>query len=124
MKLTFGFSPCPNDTFIFDAIINGRINKEDLTVDAFISDIESLNNNARRARYDVTKLSCSAFPYVSEQYQLIKSGSALGRNCGPLLVMRNDFKWDDLPNLRIAIPGKYTTANLLLSMFAPKAVKK
>lgn len=123
-KLSFAFSPCPNDTFIFDAIVNGRINKEKLAVSAFVTDIENLNTMARRGRYDVTKLSCSAFPYVSEQYQLIKSGSALGRNCGPLLVMKNDFKWEDLPGLRIAIPGKYTTANLLLSMFAPNAVQK
>ena len=124
MELSFAFSPCPNDTFIFEAIINKRLSQEELTVRAVMMDVENLNNAARQNMFDVTKLSCSAFPFVSEYYQLLKSGSALGRNCGPLLIMKENHKWSDLPNLRIAIPGKYTTANLLLSMFASMATNK
>ena len=124
MKLKFGFSPCPNDTFMFDAIINGRVFQEGLSAAPVIADIETLNQMAIKGMADVTKLSCSTYPFVSDAYQLLNAGSALGRNCGPLLVQTGNYQWSDLPSLRIAIPGKLTTANLLLCMFAPDATLK
>lgn len=124
MKLTLGFSPCPNDTFIFDAIVNGKITQDDLQISPVIADIEALNNLSLNAELDITKISCSAYPAVSKDYQLLNAGSALGRNCGPLLVCYKDFAWRDLPKLEIAIPGEKTTANLLLNIFAREANKR
>ena len=124
MSLTFGFSPCPNDTFSFDALVNERIELSGLKFDPVMEDIEKLNNMAVAGLLDVTKISCSNYPFVSENYQLLNSGAALGRNCGPLLVTVKNHQWRDLPGLKIAIPGKKTTANLLLSLFAPLAINK
>ena len=124
MKLKFGFSPCPNDTFIFDAIINGRVFQKGIEADPVLADIETLNRMALNGIADITKLSCSTYPFVSDAYQLLNAGSALGRNCGPVLIQKGNHQWNDLSSLRIAIPGKLTTANLLLTMFAPKAELK
>jgi 1,4-dihydroxy-6-naphthoate synthase len=121
---SIGFSPCPNDTFIFDAIIHERINMGTTHFNPQLLDVEALNKAAASSLLDVTKLSYSAFAFVSEQYQILSSGSALGRGCGPLIVSRQKLDLSDLKNLRIAIPGKYTTANLLMSIFVKDDVEK
>lgn len=119
MKKEFliGFSPCPNDTFIFDAMVNGKIDTEGCIFNYETADVETLNNEARRNTYDLTKLSFFAYPAVSDVYQLLDSGSALGNNCGPLLIAKKEFPLEDIPLLNVAIPGHFTTANFLL-MFA------
>jgi 1,4-dihydroxy-6-naphthoate synthase len=120
---SIGFSPCPNDTFIFDALIHERINMGTSHFNPQLLDVEALNKAAASSLLDVTKLSFSAFAFVSEQYQILPSGSALGRGCGPLIVSKNKLELSDLKNLRIAIPGKYTTANLLMSIFMKEEVE-
>ena len=90
MKLTLGFSPCPNDTFIFDALIHGKIDTESLTFDVFFDDVETLNQKAMRGELDITKLSFHAFAYVVNQYALLNAGSALGFGVGPLLICKKE----------------------------------
>lgn len=130
MKLTLGFSPCPNDTFIFDALIHHKIDTEGLDFEVFFDDVETLNQKAFRGELDVTKLSYHAFTYVTEQYVLLDAGSALGFGVGPLLICKDekflDQKYLDsqISNLKIAIPGKYTTANFLLSLAFPEGKNK
>lgn len=122
--LSLGFSPCPNDTFIFEAMLHKRVDTEGLDFEVIIADVEELNARALRKELDLTKLSFHALAYVVEDYALLDSGSALGKNCGPLLVAKEAYGLEQLPDLRIAIPGKYTTANFLLSLAAPKAMNK
>lgn len=129
MKLTLGFSPCPNDTFIFDALIHHKIDTEGLEFEVFYDDVETLNQKALRGELDITKLSYHAFAYVADKYILLDAGSALGFGVGPLLISKNDY--GDLSklktqnsNLRIGIPGKYTTANFLLGLALPDATNK
>ncbi len=124
MKLTLGFSPCPNDTFIFDAIFNGRIDNEGLEFDFLISDVEELNRQALSGAIDITKLSIHAYAFVADNYLILDSGSALGYGNGPLLISKNKLDTSELVNARIAIPGRYTTANLLFSIAWPEAVNK
>lgn len=124
MKLTLGFSPCPNDCFIFDAMVHGKIDTEGLEFDVVMEDVEALNQRAFKSELDITKLSFHAFLYVQENYILLKSGSALGFNCGPLLIQDSRFKVQDLNDAKIAIPGKNTTANFLLSLAYPNAKNK
>jgi 1,4-dihydroxy-6-naphthoate synthase len=120
--ISLGFSPCPNDCFIFDALIHKRIDTEGLEFEVFMEDVETLNRKAFRGELDITKLSYHAYAYLTEQYQLLNSGSALGNNCGPLLIANAEFQVSD--STRIAIPGKYTTANFLLSLAFPNAKNK
>jgi 1,4-dihydroxy-6-naphthoate synthase len=124
MRLTLGFSPCPNDTFIFDAMVHGRIDTEGLEFDYFLTDVEELNRKALNADVDVTKISYHAFAYVAQNYLILDAGSALGHRNGPLLISKNRIGISELPGLRIAIPGKYTTANLLFSIAWPEVVNK
>ncbi len=124
MKLTLGFSPCPNDTFIFDALVHNRIDTEDLEFDVQLGDVEALNRQAFRGELDVTKLSFHAFAHLTKTYQLLDAGSALGNNCGPLLIAGREMHKEELPAARIAIPGKYTTANFLLSLAYPESTNK
>jgi 1,4-dihydroxy-6-naphthoate synthase len=124
MKLTLGFSPCPNDTFIFDALVNGRIDTEGLEFEYFLADVEDLNKKAFISGVDVTKISCHAYAYAAGDYLILDSGSALGYGNGPLLISKTLFDAGKLINSRIAIPGKYTTANLLLSIAWPKALNR
>jgi len=123
MPLTLAFSPCPNDCFMFDAIVHKRIDLEGLTFDVRLADVEALNRDAFDARTDVTKLSYHAFAYCTERYVMLHAGSALGRNCGPLLISKRAISREEVEagHLRIAIPGKYTTANLLLGLAFPAA---
>jgi 1,4-dihydroxy-6-naphthoate synthase len=124
MKLTLGFSPCPNDTFIFDAMVHGRIDTEGLEFDYFLADVEELNRRAFAGSVDITKMSYHAYAYAAYNYLILDSGSALGRKNGPLLISKRHLNPDELSDKLIAIPGKYTTANLLLSIAWPDALNK
>jgi len=130
MTLSLGFSPCPNDTFIFDALIHHKIDTEGLDFEVFYDDVETLNQKAFHGELDITKLSYHAFAYVADQYVLLDSGSALGFGVGPMLICKGDEeemrKKLSEPNsqVRIGIPGKYTTANFLLGLAFPEALNK
>ncbi len=124
MKLKLGFSPCPNDTFIFDAMIHGKIETEGLEFEVLLEDVEALNQKAFHNQLDITKLSYHALGYVMEKYALLDSGSALGNGCGPLLIGKKKLTDAAVNELWIAIPGQYTTANLLFSLAYPNAKRK
>ena len=126
MPLTLAFSPCPNDCFIFDAMVHERIDLEGLQFEVRLGDVEALNTTAFAEAVDVTKLSFHAYAYCADKYVLLDAGSALGRNCGPLLISARPITIDDAAAgaLRIAIPGKYTTANFLLGYAFPRAQDK
>ena len=119
MQLKLGFSTCPNDTFMFDAMVNKRVDTEGLSFVTELTDIEQLNQFAESSEFDVIKISYAAYPYVSEDYQILNSGSALGYTNGPLLVSKTTVTPDMVKGLHVAIPGKKTTANLLLSVAYP-----
>jgi len=123
MTLSLAFSPCPNDCFMFDAIVHHRIDLEGLTFDVRLADVEALNQDAFAGRTDVTKLSYHAFAYCADRYVMLNAGSALGRNCGPLLISKRPVTIDEVTTgaLRIATPGRYTTASLLLGLAFPAA---
>ena len=122
MKLTLGFSPCPNDTFIFDAMVHHKIDTEGLEFEVVFADVEQLNKWAFQGKLNITKLSYNAFTYCIENYVLLDSGSAIGRNCGPLLIKKaNNILTSES---KIAIPGKYTTANMLLEIAFPEYKNK
>lgn len=124
MKLKLGFSPCPNDTFIFEAMVHGRIDTEGLEFDWFLADVEELNRKAVEGSVDITKMSFHAYTHTAEKYLILDSGSALGRSKGPLVISRRNLRPEDLDDALIAIPGSLTTANLLFSIFWPKATRK
>jgi 1,4-dihydroxy-6-naphthoate synthase len=126
MKLSLGFSPCPNDCFMFDAIVNRRIDTEGLEFAVHLADVEELNQTALAGQAQITKLSYHAYAHCTERYVLLDAGSALGRNCGPLLISRRAIPAPEVAKglLRIAIPGRYTTANFLLGLAFPKAQNK
>lgn len=124
MRLTLGFSPCPNDTFIFDAMVHGRIDTEGLQFDYFLADVEELNRKAFSAEVDITKMSYHAFAYAAEHYLILDSGSALGYRNGPLLISKTKKDTRGIDDFRIAIPGINTTANLLFSIAWPGAKNK
>jgi 1,4-dihydroxy-6-naphthoate synthase len=124
MKLTLGFSPCPNDTFIFDAMVHHKIDTEGLEFDVILGDVEELNKKAFNNELNITKLSYHAYAYLTEHYVLLDAGSALGNNCGPLLIGKETLSFEEVEGKTIAIPGKYTTANFLLSLAFPKARNK
>lgn len=114
---TLGYSPCPNDTFLFYALANKKIDTDGLNFKEVLLDIETLNQMALRSELDITKTSYHAFGYLLEDYCLLRSGGAIGKNCGPLIVSKKDFDIHALQNRKIAIPGRLTTANLLLQLF-------
>ena len=124
MKLTLGFSPCPNDTFIFDALIHNKIDTEGLEFEVVFDDVETLNQIALRGELDITKLSFHAFAYVANKYALLDAGSALGFGVGPLLISKNQFQGELNADLKVGIPGKYTTANFLLGIAYPHLQNK
>ncbi|MGB7218127.1 MAG: 1,4-dihydroxy-6-naphthoate synthase [Vicinamibacterales bacterium] len=126
MTLSLGFSPCPNDCFMFDAIVHRRVDLEGLDFAVHLADVEALNTAAFAGEADVTKLSYHAYAYCADRYVLLDAGSALGRGCGPLLVSKRAISKEDVAagTLKIAIPGKYTTANFLLSLAFPNARNK
>jgi 1,4-dihydroxy-6-naphthoate synthase len=117
--LSIGFSPCPNDTFIFDALLHGKINTEGLEFLPQLEDVETLNRMAGEEKLDITKLSFFALYHLREKYTLLPSGSALGRGVGPLLISKK--KYSDISAIRsVAIPGKHTTAYFLFRTFFPE----
>jgi 1,4-dihydroxy-6-naphthoate synthase len=126
VTLSLGFSPCPNDCFMFDAIVNRRIDLEGLEFSVRMADVEALNTSAFAGEADVTKLSYHAYACCTRDYVLLDAGSALGSNCGPLLISRRPISPEEVARggLRIAIPGKYTTANFLLGLAFPAARDK
>ena len=126
MTLTLGFSPCPNDCFMFDAIVHHRVDLEGLDFTISMEDVEALNRRAFAGEIDVTKLSYHALAYCVADYGLLDAGSALGRGCGPLLISARAMSAGEVAtgSVRVAIPGKYTTANLLLSLAFPEARDK
>lgn len=121
MKLTLGFSPCPNDTFIFDALVNKKIDTEGLDFDVVLEDVETLNNWAMEGRLDVSKLSFPALFRNATQYAILSAGAALGKGVGPLLIAKSVASVPDMEHATIAIPGAGTTANFLLNFAFPQA---
>jgi 1,4-dihydroxy-6-naphthoate synthase len=117
--LSLGFSPCPNDTFIFHALVHGLVDRPSGPFQPRLEDVETLNQLALAGGLDVTKVSYGAIPFLLEEYVLLRTGGALGRGCGPLLVAREPVSVNTLANARIAIPGRLTTANLLLRLSNP-----
>ncbi len=121
--MTLGFSPCPNDTFIFERLLQKDFQQQ-FQFEPYIADVEELNKKAFQEELDITKLSFHTWLYLQDKYDLLNSGSALGKGCGPLLIAKKKFNVDEIGNLRIAIPGKYTTANFLLSARFPNLKNK
>ena len=124
MKLTLGFSPCPNDTFIFDALVNNKIDTGGLTFDVVLEDVETLNQWALKGKLDITKLSYGILRLVLDNYLLLSSGSALGTGVGPLLINNEKIKIKNVGEFLIAIPGEHTTAHFLFSLAYPVAKNK
>ena len=124
MKLTLGFSPCPNDTFIFDALVNNKIDTQGLSFDVVLEDVQTLNQWALEGRLDITKLSYAVLPLVLDKYIVLKSGSALGRGVGPLLITNKEQGMSNVEGSTVAIPGEHTTAHLLFSLAYPNAKNK
>lgn len=121
MNTRVGYSSCPNDIFVFEALISGLVSSPGHSFETIIEDVEALNLRARSRDLDVTKISFHAFGHLRESHVLLDSGSALGRGCGPLLIARESLEHNQLRDCRIAIPGELTTATLLLRLFAPEA---
>ena len=119
-ELTLGFSPCPNDTFMFYPLVHGLIDTGSLVYRERLEDVETLNQLARAGTLDVSKVSYHALGHIREKYALLRSGSALGRGCGPLLVASEKLDPCALRSRTIAVPGRYTTALLLLQLFDPE----
>ncbi|MGN6193482.1 MAG: 1,4-dihydroxy-6-naphthoate synthase [Ginsengibacter sp.] len=124
MTFTLGFSPCPNDTFIFDALVNKKIDTGDFHFDVRLEDVETLNELAKQQVLDFTKISYGVLPLVAENYKVMNSGSALGKGVGPLLISKKPVDFNEVENYTIAIPGENTTAHLLFSLAFPKAKNK
>jgi 1,4-dihydroxy-6-naphthoate synthase len=125
-KLTLGFSPCPNDTFIFDALVNKKIDTGDFEFEVFLEDVETLNRWALAGKLDVSKISYGVLPQIMSQYSLLDAGGALGKGVGPLLVAASEIPGfgERMPELTIAIPGEHTTAHMLFSLAFPHAQHK
>lgn len=125
MKLKLGFSPCPNDTFIFDAMIHHKIDTEGLEFEVFYDDVETLNQKAFSQDLDITKLSFHAYAYCVKNYVLLDSGSALGYGVGPLVISRTPQGYGDIGiDATVAIPGKFTTASFLFGLAFPQVKNK
>jgi 1,4-dihydroxy-6-naphthoate synthase len=124
MKLTLGFSPCPNDTFIFDALVNHKIDTNGFEFDVLLEDVQTLNQWAQEGKLAITKLSYGVLPLVLDKYKVLNSGSALGKGVGPLLISSTADTNQSIEDSLIAIPGENTTAHLLFSMAYPQAKNK
>ncbi|HEY4286239.1 MAG TPA: 1,4-dihydroxy-6-naphthoate synthase [Puia sp.] len=124
MRFTLGFSPCPNDTFIFDALVNKKIDTADLDFEVFLEDVQTLNQWAMQGKLDISKISYGVLPLVSHQYRLLEAGGALGKGVGPLLISRQPRPLTAINSSTIAIPGQQTTAHLLFSLAFPEAKQK
>lgn len=124
MKITIGFSPCPNDTFIFDALMNGMIDTGDLSFEPVFADVQTLNEWALQGKLDVTKISYGVLPLLIEKYQVLEAGGALGRGVGPLLISKSQLTKAEVNEGLIGIPGVNTTAHMLFSLAYPEARNK
>ena len=124
MNITLGFSPCPNDTYMFAALVNGWIDTKGLSFDVRLADVETLNEWAGSGQLDVTKISFHRALTLGNIYQLLSSGSALGNGCGPLVIARDAMSREDLIKEKIALPGQWTTAHLLFNIFYPEVTHK
>ncbi len=124
MKFSLGFSPCPNDTFIFDALVNKKIDTEGIDFEVELDDVQTLNNWAKEGRLDFSKISYGALPLLLEQYAVLESGGALGMGVGPLLLAKEPMDLVQVNASKIAIPGKDTTAHMLFSLAFPEATNK
>jgi 1,4-dihydroxy-6-naphthoate synthase len=124
MKLSLGFSPCPNDTFIFDAMVNGLMDTQGLTFDLHLEDVQTLNEWAIAGKLDITKVSYGVWPLLQNEYSILDAGSALGKGVGPLMVSLPGIENFDAANMSIAIPGENTTAHLLFKQAFPHAKHK
>lgn len=122
--VSVAISPCPNDTFIFDALLHQKIDTSGIDFKIHFADVEELNQAALQAKFDVTKLSYFAYTQVSNNYILLTSGSALGNHCGPILISHSAYQLDEIETLKIGIPGKLTTANFLFTLRFPNAQLK
>lgn len=118
-EITIGYSPCPNDTFIFYGLVHGKVETGGLTFVERLADVETLNKTAFDGSLDVSKVSYHTVGLLRETYALLRSGGALGRGCGPLVVARQGARLEDLKRARLAIPGRFTTAFLLLRLYDP-----
>lgn len=125
MHLSLGFSPCPNDTFIFDALVNQKIDTQGFSFDVVLEDVQTLNQWAMEGKLDITKISYGVLPLVLHQYRVLNSGGALGKGVGPLLIAKDQtIDLMHVQQKQVAIPGKNTTAHLLFSLAYPDAVNK
>ena len=124
MTFTLGFSPCPNDTFIFDALVNKKINTSDFHFNVRLEDVETLNNLSKEKALDFTKISYGVLPLIVKDYKVMNSGSALGKGVGPLLISQKPVEFNEVDKYTIAIPGENTTAHLLFSLAFPNAKNK
>ncbi|OQX97385.1 MAG: 1,4-dihydroxy-6-naphthoate synthase [Bacteroidetes bacterium 4572_128] len=124
MKLKLGISTCPNDTFIFDAMLHHKINTEGLEFELILADVEELNYKALKKNIDIVKMSYHAYCYLSENYTILDYGSAIGYKNGPILISKKDISLEEINDIKIAIPGEKTTANLLLKIAFPEAKNK
>ena len=126
MKLTLGISPCPNDTFIFDAMLNGLVDNEGLSFDFILEDVETLNKMAINGVLDVSKISYGTVPKLLPHYKVLDAGGALGKGVGPLFISKNkiDISTEKLEDLTVVLPGMNTTAHLLFSLVFPSIKKK
>lgn len=125
MNFTLGFSPCPNDTFIFDALVNKKIDTEGFTFEPVLEDVQTLNEWALQGKLDVTKISYGVLPLLLKNYIVLNAGGALGKGVGPLLITKQTGAENkDVNEMTIAVPGEHTTAHMLFSLAYPKATKK
>ena len=124
MKLTLGFSPCPNDTFIFDALVNNKIDTEGLEFSVVLEDVETLNRLALKNTLDISKISYGVLPMLLDDYLVLNSGSALGTGVGPLLIANREISKEEINQYTIAIPGEHTTAHMLFTLAFPGATNK
>jgi 1,4-dihydroxy-6-naphthoate synthase len=125
-RFTLGFSPCPNDTFIFDALVNQKIDTQGFVFDVHLADVQTLNEWALVEKLDFSKISYGVFPLLTEKYLVLESGGALGKGVGPLLISKHPVDHPDtqIQEMKIAIPGMHTTAHMLFSMAFPAAMNK
>jgi 1,4-dihydroxy-6-naphthoate synthase len=124
MTYTLGFSPCPNDTFIFDALVNNKISTGEFQFKVYLEDVETLNRMALNNTLDFTKVSYGVLPLILKNYKILNSGSALGKGVGPLLISKRKVSFEEVDECTIAIPGENTTAHLLFSEAFPNAKNK
>ena len=124
MEFSLGFSPCPNDTFIFDALVNKKIDTEGIDFTVELEDVQTLNRWAMQGKLDISKISYGVLPLVLEQYELLDAGGALGKGVGPLLIAKRSIGLTEINSCSIAIPGEQTTAHLLFSLAFPQAKNK